>query len=293
MRDEAHLTKPPWIRLQRGEGAGLSRVRRALSVHGLETVCDQARCPNRSDCWGEGTATFLLLGRSCTRACRFCAVDHDGAGQPPDPDEPGRVAAAAADLGLKFVVLTSVTRDDLDDGGAAHFAATIAALARRCPDVGVEVLVPDYLGHDLRTVVEARPTVYAHNLEVVRSLTPLVRDRRASYDRSLGALAEARAADARLVTKSSLLLGLGETDAEVEEALCDLRAAGVDVLCLGQYLQPTAGAAPVRRYVAPERFADLERLALDLGFAGVAAGPLVRTSYRAARLAALAAGARV
>ncbi len=284
--------KPPWIRLQRAEGAGLGRVRRALERHGLGTVCEEAHCPNRSECWGCGTATFLLLGRQCTRSCRFCSVRPGRTGEAPDETEPTRVAEAIAELELRFAVLTSVSRDDLPDGGASHYAATIAAIRRRCPGVGVEVLVPDYLGEDLRTVVEARPDVLAHNLEVVRELTSLVRDRRTSYDRSLDVLATVRRTGGSMTTKSSLLLGLGETDEQVESAIRDLAAVDVDVLCLGQYLQPSTKHAQVVRYVTPERFAELEGFAREQGFRSVAAGPLVRTSYRAAEFAAQCAEAR-
>ena len=284
---KAHtLRKPPCIRLQRGEGVGFGRVRRALSRHGLETVCQEARCPNRSECWGSGTATFLLLGKQCTRSCRFCSVESPGhRGEPLDSTEPQRVAEAVAELGLDFAVLTSVTRDDLPDGGAGHYVRTIEAIRRRSPEVGIEVLVPDYLGADLQTVIDAGPDVLAHNLEVVRELTRKVRDRRASYDRSLRVLSEARQRGGGILTKSSLLLGLGETDAQVEAAMEDLREVDVDILCLGQYLQPTSAHAPVLRYVSPERFAELERLGREMGFRGVVSGPLVRTSYHAAELA--------
>lgn len=277
--------KPPWIRLQPTEGRRLGQVRRALRAHELSTVCEEARCPNRSECWGSGTATFLLMGRQCTRSCRFCSVRPGRDGEPLDPSEPERVAGAVAELGLRYAVLTSVSRDDLPDGGAAHYAKTVAALRRRCPEVGVELLVPDYLDDDLDLVLAAAPDVLAHNLEVVRELSGRVRDRRCSYDRSLEVLRQARARAPRLVTKSSLLLGMGETDAQVERAIDDLRSVEVTVLCLGQYLQPSRRHLPVERYLPPEQFVELEALARAKGFEQVVSGPLVRTSYHAAEVA--------
>ncbi len=278
---------PPWILLPRTEGPGLGRVRRTLKAHGLGTVCEEARCPNRAECWGCGTATFLIMGRQCTRSCRFCSVRPGRDGDPLEPDEPERVAEAVAELGLRFAVITSVSRDDLPDGGAAHYARTIEAIRRRCPGAGVEALIPDYLGHDLAAVVAAGPDVLAHNLEVVRELTGQVRDRRTSYDRSLEVLRQARGLrpPAEMKTKSSLLLGLGETDEQIEAALDDLRRVEVDMVCLGQYLRPSRRHAPVRRYLPPERFDELAELARAKGFAQVASGPLVRTSYHAAELA--------
>ena len=277
--------KPPWIRLRPVEGPAYTGVRRTLRAHGLETVCEQARCPNRSECWGCGTATFLLMGRWCTRSCGFCSVDPGRASPLPSPDEPERVAAAAGDLGLRHAVLTSVTRDDLPDGGAGHYARTVRALRAACSGIGVEALVPDFTGERLATVLEAAPDVLAHNVEVVRELTRAVRDPRASYDRSLAVLAEARAGRPELTTKSSLMLGLGETDAQVEASLRDLRSVDVDAVCIGQYLQPTSRHLTVERFVPPDRFAELERFARELGFRAVASGPLVRTSYLAAELA--------
>ncbi len=284
--DRQPLRKPPWIRLKASEEPDFLRVRKTLKAHRLGTVCEEARCPNRAECWSCGTATLLILGRQCTRGCRFCSVEPGRGGDAVEADEPGRVADAVAELGLSFAVLTSVSRDDLEDGGAAHYARTIEAVRKRCPDVGIEVLIPDYLGSDLETVVEARPDVLAHNIEVVRELTPKVRDPRCSYDRSLEVLASARQLDpaAAVKTKSSLLLGLGETDQQVERALADLRRSEVDMVCLGQYLQPTKRHLPVDRYVPPERFDELAALAEDLGFRNVASGPLVRTSYHAADL---------
>lgn len=280
--DQHRTTKPPWIRLQPGEGLAFSHVRRTLRSLGLGTVCEEALCPNRAECWGCGTATFLLMGRQCTRSCRFCSVHPGRAGEPLERDEPNRVAEAVSQLKLGFAVLTSVSRDDLPDGGSEHYSRTIRALRTSCAGVGVEVLIPDYLGEPLRAVVDAQPDVLAHNVEVVRHLTPRVRDRRCSFDRSLGVLAETKQICPSLTTKSSLLLGLGETDRQIEEALDDLRSVEVDTICIGQYLQPTKHHVPVTHYVTPERFAELDALARSKGFSNVASAPLVRTSYHAA-----------
>lgn len=280
--DHQRSKKPTWIRIRRGEGPAFAHVRKTLRTLGLGTVCEEARCPNRAECWGCGTATFLLMGRQCTRSCRFCSVRPGRAGEPLDPEEPRRVAEAVAELELGFAVLTSVSRDDLPDGGSEHYARTIRALRARCKDVGVEVIIPDYRGDPLSIVVDAEPDVLAHNVEVVRELTPRVRDRKCSYDRSLAVLSEAKLVRPSLATKSSLLLGLGETDRQIEEAMDDLRGVGVDIICIGQYLQPTRHHAPVTRFVTPERFAELDVLARSKGFTGVASAPLVRTSYHAA-----------
>jgi len=258
-------------------------VRATLKTLRLNTVCEEARCPNVAECWGGGTATVMLLGDVCTRACRFCAVRTASPGGVVDAGEPERVARAIRDLGLRYVVLTSVNRDDLPDGGAAHFAATVRALRREAPSILVEVLIPDYGGEGLATLAAAAPDVIAHNLETVERLTPLVRDRRASYRRSLRTLEEARRLSPRSFTKSSLMLGLGERDEEVRAALRDLRESGVELLTIGQYLRPTSAPRhlPVAAYVEPARFEAWRRDGEAQGFRFVAAGPLVRSSYRA------------
>ena len=289
--------KPAWLKVRRPGHGSWGAVRRALATRGLRTVCEEARCPNRAECWGAGTATLLLLGDVCTRGCRFCSVTR-GTPRPSEPDEPERAARCAEALALDYVVLTSVTRDDLPDGGAAVFAAAIAAVRALPRRPRVEVLIPDLRGAVLATVVAARPDVLAHNLEVVRRLTPQVRHPRCDYDRSLAVLAEARRLAPDLPLKSSLLLGLGETPEEVLEALVDLRRVGVDTAVLGQYLRPTAASVPVARYLPPEEFAELRVRALGLGFAEVVAEPLARTSYHAreaeaARRAQVAAGGPV
>ncbi len=284
------VAKPEWLKVALAGGEGLGEVRRRVSARGLATVCDEARCPNRAECFGRGTATIMVLGAVCTRGCRFCSVQ-GGHPAPPDPAEPAQVAAAARDLGLRYLVLTMVTRDDLPDGGAAHLAACVAALRELDPRPGVELLGSDFGGQPeaLALVATCGADVLAHNLEVVRRLTPSVRDRRAGYERSLEALRLLRSlAPASTPTKSSLLLGLGETEAEVLQALADLRAVGVAHLTLGQYLQPSAKALPVVEYLEPARFDAYAAAARDLGFLSVFAGPLVRSSYRAEEQAAAA-----
>jgi lipoic acid synthetase len=259
------------------------QVDRLVSGLNLHTVCQSARCPNRHECWNAGTATLLLLGGVCTRHCRFCAVDH-GTPAPPDPGEPARAAELARALNLRHVVLTSVTRDDLPDGGASGFAAAVRAIRAAVPAATIEVLTPDFQGDfalaDL--VLEAGPEVFNHNLETVERLSPLVRPA-ASYRRSLSVLAHAaRRGSARV--KSGLMLGLGETHEERLGALADLRSAGVEQLTLGQYLAPSAAHWPVAEFIPPDRFDDYARIARDCGFSGVESGPRVRSSYRAERM---------
>ncbi len=280
------MAKPEWlkVRVEPGDTA-VAEVRRVLREKGLSTVCEGARCPNLPTCWGGRTATFMILGEICTRSCRFCAVPH-GKPLPPDPAEPVLLAQAVRELGLRYVVLTSVDRDDLPDGGAAHFAACIRAVKEATPEAKVEALIPDFSGdrEALRQVVEAGPDVVGHNVETVRRLTPRVRDRRASYDLSLFVLKTLKELHPRLFTKSSLLLGLGETAEEVAEALGDLRQAGVDILVLGQYLRPTPRELPVARYLPPAEFSLWAERAKALGFRAVVAEPLARTSLRAAEV---------
>jgi lipoic acid synthetase len=244
-------------------------------------VCDRARCPNRGECFSHHTATFLILGDICTRGCAFCAVKK---GKPLslEADEPQRLARAVAELGLRHVVITSVTRDDLPDGGAAHYARVVAALRQHCPGVRVELLVPDFAGsrEALATVLTSGPDILAHNLETVPRLYPEVR-RGADYERSLKVLEQAKELAPKIITKSGLMLGLGEESPEVEAVLRDLRQVACDMLTLGQYLSPSLHHVPVARYVNPDEFASRQRQALSLGFKSVAAGPLVRSSYKA------------
>ena len=275
--------KPAWLKVRLPSGPDYFLVAGLVRKHALHTICQSARCPNAGECWSARTATFLLLGDVCTRACAFCAVSKGRPG-PLDAAEPDRVAEAAATLGLRYVVITSVTRDDLADGGAAHFARTIAAVRARSPETRVEALVPDFGGDpaSLDAVLAAEPDVLNHNLETVEGLYPLIRRPAGNYRRSLAVLERAHRAGA--TTKSGLMVGLGETAAEVRRALSDLRAAGCDLLTIGQYLRPAADCAPVDRFYTPEEFEALEREARAAGFADVAAGPLVRSSYRAGEL---------
>jgi len=276
---------PSWFRRSLPSGREGERVRRLLGDLALHTVCEGARCPNRTSCWHDGAAAFLVLGETCTRNCRFCAVPHGPRPAPPDPDEPARLAEAAAAMGLRHVVVTSVTRDDLPDGGAGHFAAILRALRARLPDAAVEVLVPDFRGDPaaIDTVLAEQPDIFNHNLETVERLQRTVRPQ-ADYRRSLAVLR--RAADAGARTKSGLMLGMGETADDLRAALRDLRTAGTALLTLGQYLAPSSGHHPVARYVPPAEFDAWRTEALALGFASVAAAPEVRSSYHAGELAA-------
>ncbi len=285
-RPEPIGRKPPWIKAPLPAGPRYQALKSLVQELRLHTVCQEALCPNIGECWNHGTLTVMILGGICTRACRFCAVDTGNPKGYLDPEEPERVAEAIARLGVRYVVLTSVDRDDLEDGGAAHFARTIRAIKGRAPGVLVEALTPDFQGNlkAVETVLAANPEVYAQNLETVRRLTPKVRDPRAGYDQTLKVLAHAKRVRPDILTKSSLILGLGETDGEILEAMRDLRAAGVDILTLGQYLRPTPSHLPVARYVTPEEFRRYEAWGYELGFREVFAGPLVRSSYRADRV---------
>jgi lipoic acid synthetase len=260
-------------------------VRKLLHGASLVTVCEEARCPNIAECWGRGTATFQILGDTCTRACRYCYVNSGKPEHAPDPLEPFRLAQAAATMGLHHVVVTSVDRDDLPDRGAGHFAATIRALKAKLPDSSIEVLTPDFLGAEeeaLQTVLGARPEVFNHNIETVRRLHRRMRGAKASYDKALWLLRRAKeVADYPVLTKSGIIVGLGETNDEIVETLRDLRAAGVDVATIGQYLQPSPKHAQIDRWVHPDEFRWLREQGEGLGFGSVFAGPLVRSSYRA------------
>lgn len=271
---------PSWFRSSLPPPAEGNRIKRLLKQLNLHTVCEGARCPNRTQCWHDSAAAFLLLGDACTRDCRFCAIPHDPHPAPPDPEEPEHMAEAAAALGLRHVVLTSVTRDDLPDGGSAHFAATVRAIRARLPDISTEVLIPDFRGRtdDLDTVLAAEPDILNHNLETVRRLHPVVRPQ-GSYEHSLVILRHAARQGAR--TKSGLMLGMGETAAELTAALEDLREAGVTILTLGQYLAPSAGHHPIDRFVPPAEFDQWRDTALSMGFESVASAPEVRSSYHA------------
>ncbi len=268
-------------------GENYVRLRGLIREHRLNTVCEDARCPNIGECWGAGTATLMILGEVCTRACRFCAVK---TGRPPaaDLDEPRRVAEAIRELNIRYAVITSVDRDDLEDGGASIFAETIRRTRAASAAARIEVLIPDFRGSlpALRQVVEAKPDVLAHNVETVPRLYPLARIG-SRYARSLGLLRDAKSFGIGIVTKSSLMVGLGERREEILESLDDLRSCGVDIVTLGQYLQPTREHLPVERYYTPEEFAELREYAFSLGFRHVEAGPLVRSSYHAEKQAAM------
>jgi lipoic acid synthetase len=288
--------KPAWLKVRAPGGSEYRRLKQMLRKLDLHTVCEEARCPNVGECWSAGTATVMILGDTCTRGCRFCAVKTGNPRGGVDPREPEHVARALSELELKYAVLTMVDRDDLLDGGAEHVALTVQAIKRRRPSMLVETLVGDFRGSHsaIDVVVEARPDVFAHNLEVTRALTGVIRDARCSYDRSLDVLRHAKERAPERLTKSSLMVGLGETDEEILEAMRDLRAARVDIVTLGQYLRPTPKHAAVERFVSPEVFARYEREGRQMGFQFVASGPLVRSSYHAAEAfiaAAIAPGA--
>jgi len=272
---------PSWMRRPIATDEQYPDVQKLLSTLQLNTVCASAKCPNRHECWNRGTATVMILGNTCTRNCRFCNVN-TGRPEPVDPGEPARVAEAAKRLNLKHIVITSVTRDDLPDGGAGAFAETIRAVKEAMPEASVEVLTPDFVEH-LDIVLDARPDVFNHNVETVKRLQAVIRPQ-ASYEKSLATLRKA-AEWGGVQAKSGLMLGLGETDEEIFECLNDLYAAGVRLLTLGQYLAPTRAHYPVERFISPEHFDELAAKAGQIGFSGVAAGPLVRSSYRADALA--------
>lgn len=309
LRGVAGQSLPEWLKAEVGAKKatlrmpGALRIRRALLNSGLNTVCGSALCPNMGECFSHGTATFMILGDTCTRGCAFCAVKRagpppfisppEGEGRmggsrplpPPDPGEPARIAGASRDWQLRYVVFTSVTRDDLPDGGAKHFSRVILAIKKALPGAVIEPLVPDFAGSrsSLETVLNAGPHVLAHNLETVSRLYPGIRNG-ADYTRSLELLRRSKSADPRILTKSGLMLGLGETDREIESAMKDLISAGCDMLTLGQYLAPSKKHCPVKRYLAPEEFEEWKMKAKKLGFKAVMSGPLVRSSYRADKL---------
>jgi lipoic acid synthetase len=277
--------KPQWLRAPMPAGRAFDAVRATVKEHRLATVCEEAKCPNIGECWNAGTATIMLMGAVCTRACRFCSVD---TGNPQgwfDAEEPANSARTVELMRLKYVVLTSVNRDDLDDGGAAHFAACVRAIKALNPATAVEALTPDFQGvlRDVETVVGSGLEVFAQNVETVRRLTHPVRDPRAGYEQTLRVLQHAKAFRSDALTKTSLMLGLGESDDELLEAMRDIRAARVDILTLGQYLRPTPNHLPVERWVEPGEFERYRAWALEMGFLECVSGPLVRSSYRAER----------
>ncbi len=277
--------KPDWLKVKLASTGSYASVKKQIGALQLHTICQEAKCPNIFECWGSGTATILLMGDVCTRGCRFCAVKSGNPGGVVDAEEPSRVAVSVAESGLSYVVLTSVDRDDIPDGGAAHIANTVVEIKRRRSNMLVEVLMPDFRGdrHSLDTVIESGADVLAHNVETVRRLTPSVRDRRATYDQSLEVLEYLKKKSGR-VTKTSLMLGLGEKEGEIIETMRDLRNAGVDAITFGQYLRPSQWHLPVCSYVEPGQFDSYAEKAKEMGFSMVASGPLVRSSYRASEL---------
>jgi lipoic acid synthetase len=282
--DRSRLSgKPSWLRARAPAGAGFEAVKAIVREHRLATVCEEAKCPNIGECWNAGTGTIMLMGAVCTRACRFCAVDTGNPSGWLDAEEPANVARGVALMQLRYVVLTSVNRDDLPDGGAGHYAACIRAIKAANGATAVEALTPDFQGvrADVRTVVDSGLDVFAQNIETVRRLTHPVRDPRAGYEQTLAVLKYAKLHNPRVLTKTSLMLGLGESDAEIQETLDDLRRVGVDIVTLGQYLRPTVNHLPVQRFVPPAEFDAYREWALARGFLECVAGPLVRSSYRA------------
>jgi lipoic acid synthetase len=277
------LAKPSWLKVKAPAGENYLHIKDMLSKLKLATVCQEARCPNIAECWGGGTATFMLMGEVCTRGCRFCNVKTGNPKGVIDNEEPEKVGYAIAQMGLEYVVITSVDRDDLPDQGAEHFARTIRTIRENDKKLIVEILTPDFRGNEdcIGHLIKARPHVYAHNIETVARLSPKVRDPRATYQQTLNILGFIKATDSKMYTKSSIMLGLGEENFEVEQTLKDLRSVGCDIVTFGQYLQPTKRHLKVERYVTPEEFMEWQKIAEAMGFLYVASGPLVRSSYRA------------
>ncbi|OGV28010.1 MAG: lipoyl synthase [Legionellales bacterium RIFCSPHIGHO2_12_FULL_37_14] len=277
------LAKPKWLRIKAQTSPKYEQVKSLVKKHQLATVCEEAKCPNLAECWSHGTATIMLMGAVCTRACRFCSVDTGNPKGWLDLDEPSKAAATVSIMQLDYVVLTSVNRDDLKDGGALHYANTIRAIKAERPNVKVEALTPDFQGNKaaIRTLLDSSVDVFAQNVETVIRLTHKVRDLRAGYGQTLEVLNYAKLYRNDILTKTSLMLGLGETTAEIIAVMDDLRKINVDILTLGQYLQPTKNHLPVERYVTPEEFQELRQIGLEKGFYEVASGPMVRSSYRA------------
>ena len=281
--------KPTWLRVKSQNSKQYRELKSIVSEKKLHTVCEEAMCPNIQECWSNGTATFMLLGSVCTRACKFCAVDTGNPKGRLDKDEPIKVANSIAYMDLKYAVLTSVNRDDLSDGGARHFSDTIRAIKEKAPEVIIEAMVPDFLGNtkSIEILLDSNLEVFAQNLETVRRLTRRVRDPRAGYDQTLEVLSFAKLNSPEIITKTSLMFGLGETEEEILVAFADIKRAGVDVLTLGQYMRPTINHLPVEKWYTPDEFDYFKKLAIEIGFLEVASGPMVRSSYRADRIAHL------
>ncbi len=275
--------KPNWLKVKAPFGENYTSIKEMMRTLNIATVCQEARCPNMGECWGGGTATIMLMGDVCTRGCRFCAIKTGNPKGQLDQLEPEKVAYALSQLNLKYVVLTSVDRDDLSDGGANHFAQTVSTIKKFNPKMLIEVLTPDFCANEkhIALVVDSKPDVFAHNIETVKRLSPLVRDPRASYEKSLFVLESVKKIDSSRFTKSSIMLGLGEREDEIKQSLQDLKTVGCDVVTFGQYLQPSKRHLNVEEFITPERFKQLQVYAEEMGFLYVASGPLVRSSYRA------------
>ncbi len=284
---EQKLIKPQWLKIKLEVNDNFSEIKNSLKHHGLHTVCESAHCPNISECWSGGTATFMLMGDVCTRGCKFCAVKTGNPMQKLDADEPKKLAKALAEIKLfDYVVLTSVNRDDLEDGGSSHFAECIKEIKKSYPEMIVEVLIPDFNGSidSLKKIVDAKPEVIAHNIETIERLQKKVRDVRANYNQSLKVLENVKKLNSKIYSKSSIMVGLGETDEEIIQSMKDLRAIDVDILTVGQYLRPTDRHIPISGFVSPEKFEYYKQKALELGFLYCASGPFVRSSYKAGEL---------
>ncbi len=277
------ISKPDWLKVGIQKSEDFFEIARNLRAYRLHTVCEEANCPNSSDCWSRKTATFMILGDLCTRSCRFCAVESSKIGKPLDPEEPQRLAEAVKKLGIKYVVITSVDRDDLSDGGADHFAKCVLSIKKLSPESKVEILIPDFGGkiESLKKIVSSQPNVIGHNIETVKRLQKKVRDQRASYELSLKVLKTIKKLDRRIWTKSSLMVGIGETKPEVLDSLKDLKERNVDIITIGQYLQPDRKKLPVEEYISPDVFNYYKIEAEKLGFRKIFSGPLVRSSYHA------------
>ena len=284
---EQKLIKPQWLKIKLDTNDNFSNIKQTLKNHNLHTVCEEAHCPNISECWNTGTATFMLMGDVCTRGCKFCAVKTGNPMKKLDPGESKKLAQALAEIKLfDYVVLTCVDRDDLEDGGAAHFAECIIEIKKAYPEIIIEVLIPDFNGDiaSLKKIIDAKPEVIAHNIETVERLQKKIRDVRANYNQSLAVLENIKKINPKIYTKSSIMLGLGETDEEIIQSMKDLRAINADILTIGQYLRPTDWHIPISSFVAPEKFEYFKQKALELGFLFCAAGPFVRSSYKAGEL---------
>ena len=277
------LRKPDWLKIKIPSGEDYLRVKKTLRTYNLNTVCEESSCPNVSKCWESGTATIMIMGNMCTRVCRFCDVSSERP-SPLAPDEPKRVAEAIKQWNLRYIVITSVCRDDLEDGGAAHFAKTIKSVKLSCPNTIVEPLIPDfnYDSDSIKKIIESEPEVVSHNIETVRRLSSKVRDSRATYDQSLSVLKKIKEINPKIYTKSSFMVGHGETKEEVIQTASDLKSANVDVITAGQYLQPSLNHLPVVEYIHPEKFASYQKIFEEMGFLHVVVGPFVRSSFQAA-----------